>query len=97
MKGKRAGALLLSVILTASLLGGCSSGDKVAQDMIPTVTDLRSGGETAEAAAVCSQRLRFPGPGRLLGGHPGGKSLLRTYGRPRQRHVLLHRPEPGRR
>lgn len=51
MKGKRAGALLLSVILTASLLGGCSSGDKVAQDMIPTVTDLRSGGETAEAAA----------------------------------------------
>lgn len=42
MKGKRVGALLLSVVLTMSLLGGCGSRSQITEDMIPTVTDLQS-------------------------------------------------------
>ena len=49
MKGKRMGALLLSMILTASLLGGCSTA-QVTEDMIPAVTDLRA--EKTAASAV---------------------------------------------
>ena len=49
MKGKRMGAFLLSMILTASLLGGCSTA-QVTEDMIPAVTDLRA--EEAAATAV---------------------------------------------
>ena len=35
MKGKRVGALLLSVVLTMSLLGGCGSRSQITEDMIP--------------------------------------------------------------
>lgn len=52
MKGKRVGALLLSVVLSASLLGGCGSGTKVSEDMIPTVTNLQE--ETEDETAVAS-------------------------------------------
>ena len=51
MRGKRLGAMLLSVILTASLLGGCGSGSQVTEDMIPAVTDLRAD-EGAEASVI---------------------------------------------
>lgn len=52
MKAKRVGALLLSVVLSASLLGGCGSGTKVSEDMIPTVTNLQE--ETEDETAVAS-------------------------------------------
>ena len=51
MRGKRLGAMLLSVILTASLLGGCGSSSQVTEDMIPAVTDLRAD-EGAEASVI---------------------------------------------
>ncbi len=53
MRGKKVTALMLSLIMTASLLGGCGSRAKVTEDMIPSVTDLRADGE-AEAEAEAS-------------------------------------------
>lgn len=43
MRGKRATAMLLTAVLTVTLLGGCTSANRVTEDMIPTVTDLRDG------------------------------------------------------
>lgn len=48
MKKKRVWALLLSVSMTVSLLGGCASRAKVTEDMIPTVTDLRQNDNVPE-------------------------------------------------
>ena len=48
MKKKRVWALLLSVGMTVSLLGGCASRAKVTEDMIPTVTDLRQNDNVPE-------------------------------------------------
>ena len=50
MKGKRLGALLLTAVLTMSLFSGCGR-DQVTEDMIPTVTDLKSGDGSTELAA----------------------------------------------
>ena len=43
MRGKRATAMLLTAVLTVTLLGGCTSANRVTEDMVPTVTDLRDG------------------------------------------------------
>ncbi len=51
MKRKRVGALLLSMLLTVSLLGGCGSGNEITEAMIPTVTDLQAEGE-AQASVI---------------------------------------------
>ena len=51
MKRKRVGALLLSMLLTVSLLGGCGSGIEITEAMIPTVTDLQAEGE-AQASVI---------------------------------------------
>ncbi|MEI3525387.1 MAG: hypothetical protein V8Q27_04050 [Eubacteriales bacterium] len=52
MRGKKVTALMLSLIMTASLLGGCGSRAKVTEDMIPSVTDLRADGEAEAEASV---------------------------------------------
>ena len=51
MKRKRVGALLLSMLLTVSLLGGCGSRNEITEAMIPTVTDLQAEGE-AQASVI---------------------------------------------
>lgn len=35
--------MLLTAVLTVTLLGGCTSANRVTEDMVPTVTDLRDG------------------------------------------------------
>lgn len=52
MRGKKVTALMLSLIMTASLLGGCGSRAKVTEDMIPSVTDLRADGAAETEASV---------------------------------------------
>lgn len=47
--GKKIGALLLCLGMTAVLFTGCSSSASVSEDMIPSVTNLASGQEETEA------------------------------------------------
>lgn len=51
MRNRRCLALALALCLTVGSVSGCSSREKVPEDMIPTVTDLREG-RTAEAEEV---------------------------------------------
>ena len=48
MRNKRRLALTLALCLVAGSISGCGSRAKVTEDMIPTVTDLRSGASVAE-------------------------------------------------
>jgi len=44
--------MLLTAVLTVTLLGGCTSANRVTEDMVPTVTDLRDGQQEETQADV---------------------------------------------
>ncbi len=63
MKGRRLGARLLAAVLMTFLLGGCSFGSQVTEDMIPEVTDLGADSVTGLSmnASYMAELIRLDG------------------------------------